>query len=116
MLPYSEENITEFKNEIIKFAKNQEEYDSLIGSDQELVCFIRKNVEFIPEEVERFITKQKNEGKTDAQITYIRALLTYINRNGKFERRDLLKEELHFVGLFDSVQINSLISDIEEFL
>lgn len=116
LLPYSEENIAEFKNEIIKFAKNQEEYDSLIGSDQELVCFIRKNVEFIPEEIERFITMQKDEGRTDAQITYIRALITYINRNGKFERQDLLKEELHFAGLFDSMQINSLLKEIEEFL
>lgn len=116
LLPYTEDNIIEFKNEIIKFAKSQEEYDAVISSDEELVSFIRKNVEFIPEEVERFISLQKDVGRTDAQITYIRALLTFINKNGKFERRDLLKEELHFAGLFDSSQINSLINDIEAFL
>ena len=116
LLPYTEDNIIEFKNKIIKFAKSQEEYDAVISSDEELVCCIRKNVEFIPEEVERFISLQKDVGRTDAQITYIRALLTFINKNGKFERRDLLKEELHFAGLFDSSQINSLINDIETFL
>lgn len=66
LLPYTEDNIIEFKDEIIKFVKSQEEYDAVISSDEELVCFIRKNIEFIPEEAEKFISLQKDVWRTDA--------------------------------------------------
>ena len=34
--------------------------------------------------------------------------------NGKFERTDLLREELNFNGIFNSQEIGSLIKDLEE--
>ena len=40
-------------------------------------------------------------------------LLNYISQNGKFERKDLLREELNFGSLFNSVEINMLLNDIE---
>jgi len=43
-----------------------------------------------------------------------RELLKYIFQNGKLERKDLLREELYFGNLFDSVAINSVITDLEE--
>lgn len=68
-----------------------------------------------------FLADRKNlvtqaKGRNDAQLTYIKELIVYINKNGKFERKDLLKEELHFAGLFDNLQIVSLLTDLESLL
>lgn len=113
---YVEADVLTFKDEIMSFAKSQDEYESVFKADCDIVYFIRKNTETNPEAIEAFIEVQSTKGRTDAQLAYIKELLTYINKNGKFERKDLLKEELHFAGTFDNIQINSLLTDLEEFL
>ncbi|MDU4471446.1 MAG: DEAD/DEAH box helicase family protein [Clostridium perfringens] len=113
---YTDEDIESFKQELMKFAKSQGEYESLFSSDKEIVCFIRKNMEITPSAIQEFLDNQKAKGRTDEQLTYIKELLVFINKNGKFERKDLLKEELHFAGLFDNLQIVSLLTDLENVL
>ena len=114
--PYNDEDILKFKKEIVNFAKSEDEYKSLFNSDKEIVYFIRRNIEINPTAIDNFLNIQKLKGRTEAQLTYIDELIKYINKNGKFERKDLLKEELHFVGLFDNVQITSLLKDLEDVL
>ena len=114
--PYKESDILNFKDEIIKFSKSEEEYKSLFNSDKDIIYFIRRNVEINPLSIDNFINIQRLKGRTEAQLTYIEELIKYINKNGKFERKDLLKEELHFVGLFDNIQISSLLKDLEDVL
>lgn len=114
--PYNDEDILKFKNEIVNFAKSEDEYKSLFNSDKEIVYFIRRNIEINPSAIDNFLNIQRLKGRTEAQLTYIDELIKYINKNGKFERKDLLKEELHFVGLFDNVQITSLLKDLEDVL
>lgn len=98
------------------FAKTQEEYETLFHSDKEIVHFIRRNIEINPSAIQEFLDNQKSKGRTDAQLAYIKELIIFINKNGKFERKDLLKEELHFAGLFDNLQIVSLLTDLESVL
>lgn len=113
---YEEADVLSFKEKLLSFAKSQEEYESLFSSDKEIVHFIRKNMEINPSAVQEFLDMQKSKGRTDAQLTYIKELLVFINKNGKFERKDLLKEELYFAGLFDNLQIVSLLTDLESIL
>ena len=54
---------------------------------------------------------------TDATLEafkYAKELLVFISQNGTFKRQDLLREELDFDDIFDSVQINKLLALIEE--
>lgn len=113
---YEPNDVLDFKSEIMAFAKSQEEYESLFSLDKEIVYFIRKNIEINPSAIQEFLDNQKAKGRNDAQLTYIKELIVYINKNGKFERKDLLKEELHFAGLFDNLQIVSLLTDLESLL
>lgn len=110
----TEEAIKEFKSEIIKLAKTADEYNQLFKDDNDLVVFVRKNLELSPIAVEDFIQCEKNKGFDETQIKYLKELLIFISQNGKFERKDLLREELNFNGIFNNIQINNLISDIEE--
>lgn len=110
----TEEAIKEFKSEIIKLAKTADEYNQLFKEDSDLVVFVRKNLEMNPIAVEDFIQCEKSKGFDEMQIKYIKELLIFISQNGKFERKDLLREELNFNGIFNNIQINKLISDIEE--
>lgn len=43
----------------------------------------------------------------------MKELLIFISQNGKFVKQDLLREELNFNGIFNSIEIGKLISDIE---
>ena len=110
----TEEAIKEFKSEIIKLAKTADEYNQLFKEDSDLVVFVRKNLEMNPIAVEDFVQCEKNKGFDETQIKYLKELLIFISQNGKFERKDLLREELNFNGIFNNIQINKLISDIEE--
>lgn len=114
--PYEETDVLAFKNELKSFAKSKEEYELLFHSDKEIVHFIRKNIGINPSAIQEFLENQKSKGRTNVQLTYIKELITFINKNGKFERKDLLKEELHFAGLFDNLQIISLLQDLESVL
>ena len=110
----SEEAIKDFKSEMVKLAKTAEEYNDLFKDDSDLVVFVRKNLEMNPIAVENFIDSQRSKGFNDLQTTYIKELLLFISQNGYFDRRDLLREELNFNGIFNSVEIGDLIKDIEE--
>lgn len=110
----TEETIKVFKSEIIKLAKTADEYNQLFKEDSDLVVFVRKNLEMNPIAVEDFIQCEKNKCFDETQIKYLKELLIFISQNGKFERKDLLREELNFNGIFNNIQINKLISDIEE--
>ena len=101
------------KSQIIEVAQSADEYNELFHDDNGIICFVRKNIEISPESITSFLEEQKEKGMNEEQLTYIRELILFISQNGKFERTDLLREELNFNSLFNSVQINGLISDIE---
>ena len=107
------EAIARFKAEMSAIAKSVEEYNALFGTDEETVTFIRKNIEINPDSLDRFLNEQMTKGLNDMQLAYVKELITFIFQNGRFERTDLLREELNFGGLFDSIQIGRLIADIE---
>ena len=50
------------------------------------------------------------------QIAYVKELLLFISQNGYFEKSDLLREELDFRGIFNSIEINRLIEEIENII
>lgn len=106
--------ITEFKEEIGKMVKDEDEYNNLFGTDKDIVVFIRKRTGINPKAIELFVEYHAKKGYNKRQQGYIRELLKFISQNGSFERNDLLREELYFGDLFDSVTINSLIEDIED--
>lgn len=112
----SAEAIAEFKKEVIKIAKTAEEYNELFKEDEDIVTFVRKNVEFLPSAVDAFLDKEKNKGLNEDQLKYIKELLLFISQNGDFKRQYLLRSELLFGELFNSSQINDLIVDIEEII
>lgn len=110
----SEKAIESFKKEIIKIAKTADEFYSFFKDNNTIVTFIRKSLEFYPAAVEAFLKQERANGFDEAQILYIKNLLLFICQNGKFEKADLLKEELNFNGIFNNIQIKKLIEDIEE--
>ena len=112
----SADAIAEFKKEVIKIAKTAEEYNELFKEDEDIVTFVRKNVEFLPSAVDAFLDKEKNKGLNEDQLKYIKELLLFISQNGDFKRQYLLRPELLFGELFNSSQINDLIVDIEKII
>ena len=114
--PYEESDVQVFKDELLKLAKSQEDYNNLFSNDIELTIFIRKHIAFDEQAVKSFLEKQL-EKRNQEQVKYIKELLTFINQNGTFKVDDLIKnEELHFVELFNSEEIKELINDINEIL
>ena len=101
-------SLAEFKNEIIKIAKTADEYNDLFKEDYDLVVFIRKNLELNPVAVESFADEEKAAGFNDMQVTYLKELLLFISQNGYFDKADLLREELNFNGIFNSIEIGKL--------
>ena len=112
----TKEAINKFKIEISNASNSVEEFNSLFGDDEDVISFIRKNVEANPSSINEFVNNEKAKGLNDEQITYVKELLTYIFQNGKFSRSDLLKEELNFGDLFDNITIQSLLNDLEAIL
>ena len=106
--------IKDFKSEIVKLAKTAEEYNDLFKTDEDLVIFVRRSLEFNPFAVEAFLDMEKNKGYNSDQLIYVKELLLFISQNGYFNRSDLLREELSFNEIFNSFEINVLINDIEE--
>ena len=113
---YDNDDVLSLKNEVLKLSKSKEEYDNLFNNDNDLIIFIRKNIRFDEQAIKEFLEKQL-EKRSDNQVKYIRELLVFINQNGTFEVGDLIKnEELRFVELFNSEEINDLIRDIKTIL
>lgn len=106
--------IAAFKAKMVEIAKTADEYNELFGSDNDLVVFIRKNLEFNPVKVEEFLAYLNSIGFNDVQTNYAKELLIFISQNGSFERKDLLREELHFNDIFNSEQIVRLATEIEK--
>ena len=114
--PYEENELQAFKDEILKLAKSQEDYDKLFSNDIELITFIRKNIIFDEQSINAFLEEQLKK-RNQEQVKYIKELLIFINQNGTFRVEDLIKnEELHFAKLFNSEEIKDLINDINEIL
>ena len=107
------EAINKFKNEVIKIAKSADEYNSVFSDDNSLVVFIRKNIPFNLVAVNEFLGHLKILGFNGDQVNYAKELLVFISQNGQFCRQDLLREELNFGVLFNSIQINALLNEIE---
>lgn len=112
----TDDAISAFKAEVIKTAKSNDEYEGLFSSDDEIVPFVRKSIGLNPDAVNKFIDLQSAKGLTDNQLNYTRELLNFIANNGKFERADLLRDELNFGEIFDNVSINALVADIGSIL
>lgn len=112
--PVTSEAIVCFKKEIKKFAKSEEEYLGLFEDDSELPVFVRKVIGIKQEAIEVFIEYQANKGFSERQLKYVEELMKYISLNGRFEKNDLLREELSFGNLFNSSEIKDVINDIEE--
>lgn len=114
MIKPTTDAVCKFKNEVIKMARSADEYNSVFPDDNTLIIFVRKNVPFNPVALNEFLEYLKTGGFNDDQISYTKELLIFISENGKFSREDLLREELNFGALFNSVQINTLINEIEK--
>jgi hypothetical protein len=109
----TKQTIKKFKSEVVKIAKTAEEYNDIFKEDNDLVVFIRKNLELNPEAVDKFAQIFIDKGFNEMQIRYIRELLLFISQNGYFTRQVLLLEELNFKDLFNSDEIKLLIEEIE---
>lgn len=110
----SKQDIKSFKERIIELAKTADEFNALFDDDLSIVSFVRKNIEFNPISVDNFLNEERIKGFNEDQIKYIKELLLFISQNGKFERQDLLREELSFNQLFNSAEINALLNDIDQ--
>ena len=107
-------DIEEFKEKIKSLVKTNEEYETTFENDDELIAFVRRNIELNPKAIDNFISKIKwLEGE---QVDYLKELFLFISQNGRFERKDLLREELNFNDLFNNIQIQEVIDMIEEIL
>lgn len=108
------EAIKEFKSGVIKIAKSADEYNEVFNEDNDLIVFIRKNIEFSPLAVNAFLEIEKAKGYNDLQLKYMNELLLFISQNGYFDKHDLLREELNFNGIFNNIEIGQLIKDLED--
>lgn len=110
----SAEAVELFKQAIKGLSKDDVEYSNLFQTDADIPIFVRKTVGISKAAIDLFVEVEEHKSFNDRQLKYIRELLKFISQNGRFERSDLLLEELYFGDLFDSVTINTVITDIEE--
>ena len=104
----------EFKNKVIELDINNE-YSHKFKKDKDLVVFARKTLGISKNAIEEFIRKMKQEkGYTDEQADYVNTLLLFISENGSFEKQDILREELNFNNLFNSVEIKELLDEVSK--
>ncbi|MCR4874732.1 MAG: DEAD/DEAH box helicase family protein [Clostridia bacterium] len=106
--------IQALKNELVIIAKTADEYYSLFPEDKDIVRFVRSNIEFNPDSIAKFVGIFQDKGYNDMQLAYIKELLLFISENGSFDRQDLLRPELSFNGIMNSLEIKFLISKIQE--
>jgi type I restriction enzyme R subunit len=109
-------SLADFRKEISELAKSHEEYNELFKNDKDIINFVRKNVGIDSVAIDKFVDKQLDAGFNLQQLAFVRALLIFISENGRFEKSDLLREELDFRKIFNSIEISKLISDIEAVL
>lgn len=105
--------IRDLEQELVKISEDTQEYTNLFNDDNSLVYFIRKNLEFNPCAVEKFLNREREKGFNESQLAYVKELLLFVSQNGYFDKQDLLRPELAFNNLFNSNEINALIKDLE---
>jgi hypothetical protein len=102
----------EFKNKVIELDTG-DEYSIKFPKDKDLIVYVRKTIGISKSAIEGFIrTLKTQKGYSDAQAEYVETLLLFISENGTFERQDILREELAFNGLFNSVELKELLDDV----
>ena len=108
------EAVEAFKCDVIKLAKTNDEYKDLFEQDEDIPVFVRRKCGIRKDAIDAFVKFESSRGYSNLQLRYIDELLKFISQNGRFEKKDLLREELNFGNLFDSSQINTIITDIED--
>ena len=109
----TKESVSKFKSEVVKIAKTADEYKEYFNTDDDLVVFVRKNVELNPNAVALFLESLRKDGFNDGQVEYAKELLTFVSQNGSFSRQDLLREELGFGDIFNNIEIGRLLEKFE---
>ena len=106
-----------FKETILNTTKSNEHWEDLFSTQEEVIIFVRQNSTINEKSLNNFIEKQKAKKFNNEQIEYIKELFVFIFKNGQFSRSDLLEDGLdYFRDIFDSIEINSLLEDIEEII
>jgi hypothetical protein len=105
-------SLADFRKEISELAKSHEEYNELFKNDKDIINFVRKNVGIDSIAIDKFVDKQLDAGFNLQQLAYVKALIIFISENGRFEKDDLLREELDFRKIFNNVEISKLIDDV----
>lgn len=106
-----------FREVIMRTVKGSEKWEDLFSSDEEVIIFVRKNMTVNEDSLNSFIQKQKDKGFNEEQIDYVKELFVFIFKNGCFSRSDLIEDGLnHFIDIFDSEEIGSLLAEIEEII
>lgn len=114
-LPYTPDDVSQVKNAFMKISPDMDDYFSMFGlDDEEIVSFIRENIEIDETALNDFLSSQRNLGRTDDQIDFIKQLILFIYENGRFDRQYLTRPELNFLNYFNSVEIQEVIKAIEE--
>ncbi len=110
------ESIKSFKAKVVSIAKSADEYNATFKSDEDLVVFIRKNLELNPLMLTSFLNYLGSIGFDEEQIKYAKELMVFISQNGNFDKHDLLREELDFKGTFNNLEIGKLINEIDKIM
>ena len=106
-----------FREVIMQIAKGDEKWTDLFNSNEEVITFVRQNINVNEGSLSQFIQKQISKGFNEEQIAYVKELFIFIFKNGCFSRSDLIDDGLnYFIDIFNSEEINSLLSDVEEIL
>ncbi len=105
-------SLADFRKEISELAKSHEEYNELFKNDKDIINFVRKNVGIDSIAIDKFVGKQLDAGFNLQQLAYVKALIIFISENGRFEKDDLLREELDFRKIFNNIEISKLIDDV----
>ena len=95
------------------YDNEKQQYANLFESESDIAILVRKITGIDQKAINDFVEMQSEKGFNERQLYYIKELLLFISQNGKFERSDLLRQELLFGDLFDNTQINSIIKDVE---
>ena len=115
--PYTIQDITEVKNELISIAATEDEYLEMFEDNNSLISFIRRNLEFNPIAISNFLNEQRLKGRNDEQIEYIESLLMFIGQNGEFNPQFLFMDGLnHFDQIFDSKEIRDVMIDFSNIM
>ena len=104
-----------FKEVILRTVKGNEKWEDLFNSEDEVIIFVRKNIDVNEDSLNKFIEKQKEKGFNNEQIDFVKGLFVFIFKNGCFKRKDLISDGFE-LDIFNSEEIRSLLDDIKEII